>query len=405
MSIKLLIKDRIIKIKGKKYQKQMTFSIKPDKYNITFNYWDYLAWAVYKSQVKKFLMLGLGGGTTLEILSKWKVTPTCIGVENNEEMITELKRKGWLSYSNLFIVIKEVCTYIDSLNPNNLFNAIVVDLYDTNGYVQKAYKEEYLRKYLKHIPEDGFVFLHCFDPSMKYIALNFMFPELCKPKSITYSIANELCRQGARVALIPLWESALVISTKSDEALRYFFSRPKSNNKENLNELNWLSSFLMSRKKTINELKKYVDSYTKKEYTYKIINHNDLISLNNLLSSLPVKKSQEIIKLLNIEERSNQKQTKKIRVLELHSNGLMPIQERTLNVLLNLKALLTSITEGFSPLEGIRISEQILKYAEISQNYGVREIASFALAYQKRYKEAIDILEQHYININGISRQ
>lgn len=114
---------------------------------ITKRYWDYLAYPVYLLNSKKVLMLGLGGGTVIQLLNKWGWLGQFDAIDNNKELIEGLREQGYLNESNLNIIFSDAEEFVE--NCQGKYDAIIVDLYDDNGPINDLYTNRYIKNYKK----------------------------------------------------------------------------------------------------------------------------------------------------------------------------------------------------------------------------------------------------------------
>src|SRR5262245_53535717 len=146
---------------------------------LTMRYWDYLAWAIEQRQPRRLLVLGLGGGTVLQLLERRGVVPPCVAVELDAEITASLRQQGWLTYPQLTVHHGDARRFIEQ-PPAERFDAIVVDVYDEHGYVQELYTD-LLGRLVEHLTPDGVLLLHCVDPMAKFPALRIAMPQ--RPRS------------------------------------------------------------------------------------------------------------------------------------------------------------------------------------------------------------------------------
>lgn len=107
-----------------------------------------------KSQILNILVLGLGGGTVAEVVSKKWPEAKIVGVEIDPVMIDIGKKYFSLdNIKNLEIIIADAITYVN----NQLFDLIIVDLY--KGYkVEKRIKNTaFLQKLGQILAKNGVV--------------------------------------------------------------------------------------------------------------------------------------------------------------------------------------------------------------------------------------------------------
>jgi len=181
---------------------------------LTFSYWDYLAWAIYRANPTHWLLLGLGGGTTLQLLTQWGVTSPCLGVEIDQSITEEVLQHGWITYPSLKIVYMDAREFLRKPGVSD-YSAIVVDLYDEQGFVEDLYFRPGLELLLECLRPGGVLLLHCWDPCIKFLGLGrFASPP---PRSATCRIIAELESVAPIIHVYPLWTSALVVVQRAAE--------------------------------------------------------------------------------------------------------------------------------------------------------------------------------------------
>lgn len=193
----------------------LVHSVRLANAHLSFSYWDYLAWAIYRANPSHWLLLGLGGGTTLQLLTQWGVTPPCLGVEIDQSMTEKLFQHGWITYPDLKIVYMDAKEFLRKPGVSN-YGAIVVDLYDDQGFVEDLYSRPGLELLLECLRPGGVLLIHCWDPTIKFLGLGrFASPP---PRSATCRIIAELESLTPIIHVYPLWTSALVVVQRVTEA-------------------------------------------------------------------------------------------------------------------------------------------------------------------------------------------
>lgn len=242
---------------------------------LTMRYWDYLAWAVRRARPENVLVLGLGGGTVLQLLERWNYTPPCVGVEVDSALIEAAREQGWLTYPHLRTVIADARTY--ALEQTDRFDAVLVDAYDEQGFVQELYSPPLLDRLAGLLTPGGRLLLHCADPAVKYAAFHLRLPR--KPASVTYSVASHLAAAGLTVRIYPLWSTALVEAIAGPQSASQFPADAPL-------PLQWLDAFFSARGRDLEAFGQFVDPYDG-PYHYAALDQMDKVALFMLAAGAP----------------------------------------------------------------------------------------------------------------------
>lgn len=150
-------------------------------------------------RIKNVLILGLGGGTGAELVSKNFPKAEITGIEIDPIMIKLGKKHFGLSkIKNLKIINIDAIEFINhqSLIINHL-DLILVDLYLANKFPKKAESVKFLKKLKKLISKDGMV------------VFNRLFEK--KDKKQVEEFIKKLDKYFSRVGLIRAWSNLLVV--------------------------------------------------------------------------------------------------------------------------------------------------------------------------------------------------
>ncbi|MHA4096140.1 spermidine synthase [Bacillus cereus] len=254
---------------------------------ITKRYWDYLAYPIYSLNSKKVLMLGLGGGTVIQLLNKWGWLGQFDAIDNNKDLIEGLMEHGHLNYSNLNIIYSDAREFIG--NCQEKYDAIVIDLYDDNGPVNDLYTDAYINKLKEMLTPNGMLLYHCIDPTSKYILFDLV-SHIKKMPSFSYTVSSLLAENFQYVYNIPFTTSSLVFASNRDLEFSIRNSQEPS--------IQWLNIFFQNRTLTNEYLSNFVTKTTF-PLTYERINKPEQSFLNILIESFTEPYSNEILKIFN----------------------------------------------------------------------------------------------------------
>jgi spermidine synthase len=115
-----------------------------------------------KPSLSKCLVLGLGGGTVVQLIKSHWPEVKIIGVEIDPEII-KIGEKffGLGEIENLKIIkanaFKWIGGYFNDLNHQSKFDLIIVDLYLGDKFPKKVESEEFLKNLKKLLSKDGMV--------------------------------------------------------------------------------------------------------------------------------------------------------------------------------------------------------------------------------------------------------
>jgi spermidine synthase len=220
---------------------------------LTLRYWDYLAWAIEQVQPRRLLLLGLGGGTVLQLLERRGVVPPCVAIDLDPQVTDALRARGWLTYPQLEVVHEDARSFVSRQPATETFDAIVVDVYDEHGYVRELYDPPLLRRLVRLLSPGGVLLLHCLDPMAKFPAFRMVMPE--RPFSPSCSVAQHLASLGMQVAAYPMWSSMLIASARDPLALDWSTARPAAD--QDL-ALAWSRQFHARRHTSLAELQRFL---------------------------------------------------------------------------------------------------------------------------------------------------
>lgn len=110
-----------------------------------------------KKEVKRCLVLGLGGGTAVQLIKASYPKAKIIGIEIDPEIIKIGKKFfGLDEIENLEIINAEAIKWVSSYQ-NNKFDLILVDLYIGGRFSRKAGSDEFLKKIKKLLSKKGII--------------------------------------------------------------------------------------------------------------------------------------------------------------------------------------------------------------------------------------------------------
>lgn len=289
------------------------------KSDLSYKYWDYLAWSAASINNSDVLALGYGAGTFAQLLHKWGITTKGIGIEIDESL------KELHSLFNDYKV--HYCDFRDGVKKlNTKFDTILIDVYDEKGYVDDAYDTEWIKIFLSLRKEKGRLVFHCMDLTGSFLAAGI--PLLLIPSVLSTMLKRIRAVTNENIYVVPLWSSYLLWIGEPPQKIKssilpvqwvdlFFhsrmmpietidvnkleaFSRPwtyerlEENNKSLLFELNRRAPFLLSkfnhlvqimepalqRNSTVQELETIIKTLSSS------ISENDDVSSNHALSFL-----------------------------------------------------------------------------------------------------------------------
>lgn len=103
------------------------------------------------------LILGLGGGTVVQLIKERFPEAKITGIEIDKEIIKIGKKYFGLKESNYLEIINEDAIKWAKQSKGNKFDLILVDLYVGGEFPQKAMSDEFLKKLKKLLSKDGIV--------------------------------------------------------------------------------------------------------------------------------------------------------------------------------------------------------------------------------------------------------
>ncbi len=136
--------------------------------------------------IKHILLLGLGGGTILSLLQNKFPNVSITAIEIDPIMIKIAKEYFETDkIPNLNIIQNDAFKYIQSLNKNNKFDLILIDLFAGETQPNKMYKPQFINKIIQLIDNNGIIFINClFFKKHKKKTENFIY-------SLTQNIKNK----------------------------------------------------------------------------------------------------------------------------------------------------------------------------------------------------------------------
>ncbi|WP_335870916.1 spermidine synthase [Bacillus sp. 2205SS5-2] len=345
------------------------YSEKVDNY-LSFKYYDYLAWAIYKSRAKNILLLGMGGGTVLQLLKKWSFTPPCTAVEIDADLIEFSVDNQWLDYPNLNIVHADATKYI----PTEEYDAIVIDLYNDKGLVEEMYKINKLSYLFNKLSENGSIYLHCFEPALRFEAFNIFFSE--KIPSISFTLAQDITRMGGFSNIIRYWTSSLLIASKQPTSIDNNYSW-----EINSEEIKWLDEFLLSKEKNILSLDEQYTIFTE-GYSFSELYKVDNFYLGQFIHSCTDEIKDQISSILKLDTLAEK------QVDAYLANGSEISQYR-----INAAFLLSDLFQKKSQSELKVILIHLLDLYKYDKDSSIKQLISYVYAMLGNFKSAIDYLQ------------
>lgn len=343
---------------------------------LTFKYFDYLAWAIYKSKAKKILLLGLAGGTVLQLLKKWGYTPQCTAVEIDKEITKYIVENNWLNYPELHIEYADALYYEIKGN----YDAIIVDLYNDTALIQEAYSLPKLKYLKEHLTDDGAIYLHCYDPIMRFKAFNLIFSN--PMPSITLKVAEELKKCKLKASIFPYWTSSLVIGTNSNKIPEYL-------DDNDIIEIRWLDLFLKSKQLDMEIVANHFQEFNE-DFTFLNIDSINQLYLGQILTSCSKEIQQKIKNILNLPE-GNVSISKLFHARELFHDEIREVSKTRITAAIIQTKLIQS---GKNKNEIEYLLQELLTIADEDDDQSIIELLSYSYALQGDFKKAIALLIQ-----------
>ena len=341
---------------------------------LTMRYWDYLAWAIERTRPGRFLLLGLGGGSVLQLLERRGVTPPCVAVELDAQVTSLLEQHGWLTYPRLEVRHDDARSFLGRSASTEQFDAIMIDVYSDQGYVQELYDAPLLRRLAARLTPHGVVLLHCLDPMMKFPSFRVVMPEL--PPSPSCTVARHLASLGMDVAVYPMWSTALVAASRDPRSLDW---PPSAGSPGGRAAEAWSDQFFASRRMSIEVLERFVAPLDG-EWSYANLARLDgrntatLVKARSLTAG-PAPASHDL---------------EPVVVREVHAAGDHELTPITMQAGLALKGLLEQTKPG-DP-RGRPFVHAISEAARAGANPALCQVESFALAWLGELARAVAIL-------------
>lgn len=372
MYTRLELSEQSLHIVGEEGVPTLTHSVYLAKRNLTMGYWDALAWAVMRSEATNLLLLGLGGGTVLQLLKAHGRMPDCTAVEIDDSHPARLARDRWLSYPRLKVVYADAREFLSRTIPEQ-FDAVVVDLYNNNGYVEEAYSAEILASAVALLTSRGVIILNCFDPAAKYLSFGLTFePPLPSP---ALAVAHRIAALGLEVTVHPQWSSMAVVGKRYNRGSNQDLCLKSS-------PLRWLNLFNLATSKRIEEMQATLTPMSS-DYTFEALNNIDLVARVSVARSLPEAVQSAMLDNLLEKSKPNHHNSK---VMEHSYKGMNDLNVETVICALRLEALLSA---GIASPSLQPVVDEIEKIARFSANPYLRYVSSYAHAYLDRWDKAI----------------
>lgn len=356
---------------------------------LTMHYWDYLAWAIERRRPRRLLLLGLGGGTMLQLLERREVVPPCVAIDLDSELTDLLREQGWLTYPQLTILHEDARRFVGR-PPTELFDAIIVDVYDEHGYVQELYADQ-LSQLVDHLTPDGVLLLHCLDPMAKFAALRVVMPR--RPPSPSCSTAQHLVSLGMSVAVYPMWSTALIASSRDPGALDESSpGRPSDRDADDDAALAWSSQYYASRHTPLSELERFLAPLDG-EYSYANLQHLERHYLAVLAMATPMPLRSSFQQALGLPKSGADQRSDSVR--ELLCDGARELTATTVRAAMALKALLEQTIPG--AVECQPFVAAIREAIRAGENLSLSHIESFAVAWSGDFRKASAILDEDLV--------
>lgn len=203
---------------------------------LTYKYWDYLAWAVATIPDNKVLSVGFGAGTFVQLLDKWGVCTSGVGLEIDDSF-DDFNRL----YANYNVMYGDFRESLRNIYTD--FKTIIVDVYNEQGYVEEAYDTEWIEKYLSLKNKDGILILHCLDILGTLTAAGISIPKVSTILNSLISSVRKITNE--EIYIVPLWTSYLLWIGPFPERIE-----------TNVKELKWLDKFFRLRMCSVESLGK-----------------------------------------------------------------------------------------------------------------------------------------------------
>ncbi|GGE69550.1 hypothetical protein [Priestia taiwanensis] len=198
---------------------------------LTYKYWDYLAWSVATLRDSEVLAVGYGAGTFTQLLTKWGIPSTGVGIEidENYKELHSLYPSYEVKYSDFRSGLADI---------KSTFDTVIIDVYDEDGYVDDAYDVEWMKTYLSLRKKNGRVVFHCMDLLATLLAAEVPLPTT--PTILSTMLHRIRSVTDEPVYIVPLWSSYLL-----------WIGPPPERIETNIPHVQWLDSFLCSRMKLV----------------------------------------------------------------------------------------------------------------------------------------------------------
>ena len=243
-------------------------------HDLTFKYWDYLAWgAMACGSSARVLSVGFGGGTFSQLLTRWGTGVHGIGIDVDADLLRETT--DWVDSGSWSVVAGDFRDVLGTYE-SRAFDAILVDVYAGQGYVKSAYEEPWMRHYLRLLRPGGRLLLHCIDPTAMLLALNVPVPADLKSPLREWLTLHETLEEPVDVYVIPLWTTYLV----------WFGPAPNPLSSVRLNPaVAWVDQFFRKRLLSISALPG--DVYHPESWTPHSLNALESAMLKNVFQRMP----------------------------------------------------------------------------------------------------------------------
>jgi|SRR5581483_1596298 len=154
-----------------------------------------------KPHVKSCLILGLGGGTCAKIVSQYWVGAEILGVDIDKKIVELGKKYLSLDKINIKVVIMDAAKFIS--NSPNLYDLIIVDLYNGDRYPEKFEQSGFIKEVKSHLSKNGIAIF------------NRLYGKNQKPKTIEFGKKLEKVFQKVNY-IYPKANLAIVCYTQED---------------------------------------------------------------------------------------------------------------------------------------------------------------------------------------------
>ncbi len=257
-----------------------THSIITDKM-LTFDYWDYLAWAIATADCNDVLSIGHASGAFNQILNNWNMPARGMGFEIDSSY-KQINSK----YNNINVYYTDFRKGYDLIKSK--YDTIVIDVYDNRGYVDDAYDTEWISNFLKLRKNNGKVLFHCIDFTATLLAANITIPSI--PSFLISMIKRIRLITKEPIYIVPLWSTYLV----------WIGPYPKKIHSK-LPQIQWVDRFFRSRIRVINEIN-YDVEMIKKPWSYDVYEFTRLQMIKFLKEMVPkgMEKIHELKKMAEV---------------------------------------------------------------------------------------------------------